>query len=91
MILENLIYVDNDGQLQEFFRDLDLNRVTKKKLNAAYIVVASGNLNLMNKKKPEIINDIVRNLRAQSRGISFGGGSLSDSTEVLDRLKHEFC
>jgi hypothetical protein len=91
MILENLIYVDNDGQLQEFFRDLDLNRVTKKKLNAAYTVVAEANLNLMNKKKPEIVNDIVRNLRAQSRGTAFAGGSLSDSTEILERLKHEFC
>jgi hypothetical protein len=91
MILENLIYVDNDGQLQEFFRDLDLNRVTKKKLNAAYTVVAEVNLNLMNKKKNEIINDIVHNLRAQSRGSAFSGRSLSESTEVLERLKQEFC
>jgi hypothetical protein len=91
MIIENLIYVEHDGELQEFFKDLDLNKITKKKLTEVYHVVSESNSDLSKMKKSDIIEAIVQNLRAASRGLAFIGESLDNSTETLDRLKHRYC
>jgi hypothetical protein len=91
MIIENLIYVEHDGELKEFFKDLDLTKINKKKLTEVYHVVSESNTDLSKLKKSEIIDATIQNLRAASRGLAFIGESIDDSTEIINRLKDRFC